>query len=377
MVALRISGQCDAAHRLLDRALTADSAARAGGPWTLRPPAHPGTHDETHTPSRSLPPLRLLPAPARTRLAPVGHGAHVVRVVHVGRRRRGAGRRRPVRPPPGDRADGHRAAGGGGDGRSPRDAGRHRGPEARGNAVDAAVAAAGVLGVTDPFSCGIGGGGFMLVYLAGEGEVIALDHRETAPSRLEARSFYEDGAPLGRAARAGAARVPPRRARRRARMAARPRRSADRARARADAPEPRARLVGARAGIGTSPTTSSTTLRRRSRGRRLAGLKATFAMFLEAFPDFHITIEDLIAEGTSWSPASRSPARTAACITDPGDEPRDRVQRNAHRALRRQEGSRALGPQRRSAHTAAAGPPPGAGALGLDHVRRARCPRRR
>ncbi|WP_437298288.1 gamma-glutamyltransferase [Sorangium sp. So ce426] len=50
--------------------------------------------------------------------------------------------------------------------------------------------------MTDPFSCGIGGGGFMLVYLAGEQEVIALDHRETAPSRLEARSFYEDGAPI-------------------------------------------------------------------------------------------------------------------------------------------------------------------------------------
>ncbi|XYI00131.1 gamma-glutamyltransferase [Sorangium sp. So ce1128] len=65
-----------------------------------------------------------------------------------------------------------------------------------GNAVDAAVAAAGVLGVTDPFSCGIGGGGFMLIYLAADDKVIALDHRETAPSRLDARLYYEDGVPV-------------------------------------------------------------------------------------------------------------------------------------------------------------------------------------
>ncbi|OON64322.1 gamma-glutamyltransferase [Massilia sp. KIM] len=62
-----------------------------------------------------------------------------------------------------------------------------------GNAVDAAVAAAATLGVTDPFSCGIGGGGFMLIYLAKEGRVITIDHRETAPASASPALFKSDG----------------------------------------------------------------------------------------------------------------------------------------------------------------------------------------
>ena len=62
-----------------------------------------------------------------------------------------------------------------------------------GNAIDAAVAAAATLGVTDPFSCGIGGGGFMVIYLAKEKRVITIDHREVAPAGFTPTVFVEDG----------------------------------------------------------------------------------------------------------------------------------------------------------------------------------------
>jgi len=65
-----------------------------------------------------------------------------------------------------------------------------------GNAVDAAVAAAATLGVTAPFSCGIGGGGFMVIYLARDKRVITIDHRETAPGAVGPRLFQQDGKPL-------------------------------------------------------------------------------------------------------------------------------------------------------------------------------------
>lgn len=65
-----------------------------------------------------------------------------------------------------------------------------------GNAIDAAVAAAATLGVTDPFSCGIGGGGFMVIYLAKDQQAITIDHRETAPGNTTARLFQQDGKPV-------------------------------------------------------------------------------------------------------------------------------------------------------------------------------------
>lgn len=71
--------------------------------------------------------------------------------------------------------------------------------DAGGNAVDAAVAAAATLGVTEPFSCGIGGGGFMLIWSARDKRVIALDHREVAPARFHPGMFRNaDGSPMTR-----------------------------------------------------------------------------------------------------------------------------------------------------------------------------------
>jgi gamma-glutamyltranspeptidase / glutathione hydrolase len=60
-----------------------------------------------------------------------------------------------------------------------------------GNAVDAAVATAAALGVTEPYSAGIGGGGFFVYYDAATGEVSTLDGRETAPLSMPNDAFID------------------------------------------------------------------------------------------------------------------------------------------------------------------------------------------
>ena len=61
-----------------------------------------------------------------------------------------------------------------------------------GNAVDAAVAVGFAMAVTHPQAGNIGGGGFMLVHLAGVNKTIAIDYRETAPAAMTRDVFLDE-----------------------------------------------------------------------------------------------------------------------------------------------------------------------------------------
>jgi gamma-glutamyltranspeptidase/glutathione hydrolase len=61
-----------------------------------------------------------------------------------------------------------------------------------GNAFDAAVAISAVLAVVEPYSSGIGGGGFWLLHTAKNKQVIMLDGRETAPGKATADMYLDE-----------------------------------------------------------------------------------------------------------------------------------------------------------------------------------------
>ena len=60
-----------------------------------------------------------------------------------------------------------------------------------GNAVDAAVATAAALGVTEPYSSGLGGGGYFVYYNAKTHKVRTIDGRETAPKAMPHDAFID------------------------------------------------------------------------------------------------------------------------------------------------------------------------------------------
>ncbi|MFQ5518788.1 MAG: gamma-glutamyltransferase, partial [Mariprofundus sp.] len=75
--------------------------------------------------------------------------------------------------------------------------------EKGGNAFDAAAATALALGVVEPGSSGLGGGGFFLLYIAKENRYVMLDARETSPTLAGNGEVYQKHSSIDGPASAG------------------------------------------------------------------------------------------------------------------------------------------------------------------------------
>ncbi len=64
--------------------------------------------------------------------------------------------------------------------------------EAGGNAFDAAVAVSAALAVVEPYSSGLGGGGFWLLHRSRDGREVMVDGRERAPGAARADLFLDE-----------------------------------------------------------------------------------------------------------------------------------------------------------------------------------------
>jgi gamma-glutamyltranspeptidase/glutathione hydrolase len=68
----------------------------------------------------------------------------------------------------------------------------HRTLQAGGNAFDAAVTVGAVLGVVEPYSSGLGGGGFWLLHRASDAYQVMIDGRERAPLAAHRDLYLDD-----------------------------------------------------------------------------------------------------------------------------------------------------------------------------------------
>ncbi|MES2563977.1 MAG: gamma-glutamyltransferase, partial [Pseudomonadota bacterium] len=73
-----------------------------------------------------------------------------------------------------------------------------------GNAFDAAIAVSAALAVVEPYSSGLGGGGFFLLHRASDRLEVMVDARETAPAQVRQSHYFDaEGKPIPNASRQG------------------------------------------------------------------------------------------------------------------------------------------------------------------------------